>query len=584
MLTMTDKFNAAIKSPVRTVQGKIDLCYKNGTSQSKIATYTQDDYLKSIKIERIADEGKFFGFGVSHKVNVKLRDVNRELNITVRKDDNEKKRCFFILYIGAGGEYTESQRFYITETHRDENTNELSITAYDALYFATTPIGDITGYTITSAGNILDSTMLGYAQEVSSLMINTSNLLMWGTVKARITFVNCTEAEFIAHEFAEGANFESTHTCREVLDDIAEATHTIYYINNEDKIVFKRPDRDGDPVLTLTRSDYITLKSGDNRRLAKITNATELGDNVSAELSVSGTNQIMWDNGFLTFLETDELTAAIDTALANLGGMTINQFDCSWRGNPALEPGDKVGLITKDGETVYAYCYNDTITYDGGLEQSSEWKYTADEDETESTPTSLGEAIKQVYAKVDRVNKNISLVVGEEVKNQVGDIDERMSAIEMTTEDITASVTNTNSNLNNMNSELRDLITTSNQSLNEELAELTKKVEVGMTEEDVTIAIQQELSDGVTAVTTTTGFTFNDEGLSITKSGSEMETTITEDGMTVCRDNDEVLVADNTGVRAENLHATTFLIIGETSRFEDYTENYKKRTGCFWIS
>jgi len=42
-------------------------------------------------------------------------------------------------------------------------------------------------------------------------------------------------------------------------------------------------------------------------------------------------------------------------------------------------------------------------------------------------------------------------------------------------------------------------------------------------------------------------------------------------------------VANKDGVDAKDLHAKTYLIIGEgegRSRFEDYSPN---RTGCFWI-
>ena len=55
---------------------------------------------------------------------------------------------------------------------------------------------------------------------------------------------------------------------------------------------------------------------------------------------------------------------------------------------------------------------------------------------------------------------------------------------------------------------------------------------------------------------------------------------ITEDGMKISKNNTEMLVADNQGVKAEDLHATTYLIIGNNSRFEDYESN---RTGCFFI-
>lgn len=116
--------------------------------------------------------------------------------------------------------------------------------------------------------------------------------------------------------------------------------------------------------------------------------------------------------------------------------------------------------------------------------------------------------------------------------------------------------------------------------VNEDIQTLTQKVNATMTAEDVKSQIQSELNNGVTKVETTTGFTFNDVGLTVSKSGNEMTTQITEDGMTVFRDNTAILIANNVGVDAVNLHATTYLIIGNNSRFEDYGEN---RTGCFWI-
>ena len=44
---------------------------------------------------------------------------------------------------------------------------------------------------------------------------------------------------------------------------------------------------------------------------------------------------------------------------------------------------------------------------------------------------------------------------------------------------------------------------------------------------------------------------------------------------------ENVLMANDIGVQAYNLHARTYLIIGNHSRMEDYGEN---RTGCFYIS
>ena len=101
-----------------------------------------------------------------------------------------------------------------------------------------------------------------------------------------------------------------------------------------------------------------------------------------------------------------------------------------------------------------------------------------------------------------------------------------------------------------------------------------------MTPEAVELRIRSAMEDGTTRVTTDTGFTFDENGLQVEKAGSEMRTRITENGMTVYQNSAQVLTADNKGVDAKNLHATTYLIVGGRSRFENYGSD---RTGCFWI-
>lgn len=113
---------------------------------------------------------------------------------------------------------------------------------------------------------------------------------------------------------------------------------------------------------------------------------------------------------------------------------------------------------------------------------------------------------------------------------------------------------------------------------------LTKSVETKISSTEASIMVKNELENyGAPKVVTTTGFTFDETGLNISKSGREMSTNIDEDGMSIYKNDDEVLTADNQGVTAYNLHAKTYLIMGDTSRFEDFIKDGKKRTGCFWI-
>ena len=136
-----------------------------------------------------------------------------------------------------------------------------------------------------------------------------------------------------------------------------------------------------------------------------------------------------------------------------------------------------------------------------------------------------------------------------------------------------------NNNLNNAVGSLEDSI----DSLDKTVSEVSKSIETKMSSDQVSLAIKTELNNGVDKVTTSTGFTFNEEGLTISKTGREMATTIDEDGMTIKRNGEERLVANNEGVVAYDLHAKTYLIVGSNSRFEDYEKNGKKQTGCFWI-
>ena len=96
----------------------------------------------------------------------------------------------------------------------------------------------------------------------------------------------------------------------------------------------------------------------------------------------------------------------------------------------------------------------------------------------------------------------------------------------------------------------------------------------------------QSLEDNkeIDSVTTSTGYTFNAEGLTIYREGEEIKSLLCNTGMYVTRSDEEVLTADNTGVSAINLSARQYLIVGENSRFEDYSDGTgAKRTACFYI-
>lgn len=517
MLQADVKHQATLASPVRDIKARVELY--NGSTLLK--TFSYQDALISFTIDRLADESKFFGYGVCQKLNVKLIDKERKIDITTA---NTLEVVFGVDY-----DYIYTfPLFYVTQVRRDEITGELSITAYDAIYRTN-------NFTVAE---------LELAPPYSTINFATACASILGLP------LRLPEDISFDLDYPSGANFDGTERLREALNALAEATQTIYYINKDWELTFKRLDIKGEAVYSIGSANYFSLDCGENRRLTQIAHTTELGDNVSVSTGLIGTTQFIRENPFFELRE--DLAEILDRAIAAVGGLTINQFELEWRGNYLLEIGDKIALEDKEGKVIaYSYILDDVITYDGTLSQVTRWQYAENEEETEANPITIGEALKQTYARVDKANKQIELVV-----NDVNDTKQSVATLRLDTEGLIASVS-------------------------EDIEGVKGAVSAKMSATDVQIAIETEMEKGVDKVTTATGFTFNDEGLHIEKTGSEMRTLITEDGMTVYRNNEAVLNANNVGVDAINLHATTYLIIGNNSRFEDYENG--TRTGCFWI-
>ena len=125
MIIADNCFLDSINAPVRRIKGRVEL-FEGSTL---LNTFNARDNLKSFTIERTANKNKIFGYGICQKLTVKLRDNDR--NISAAKG-NRLEAVF-----GTNCDYIYSTPvFYINDISRNENTNELTLTAYDALYDA----------------------------------------------------------------------------------------------------------------------------------------------------------------------------------------------------------------------------------------------------------------------------------------------------------------------------------------------------------------------------------------------------------------------------------------------------------------
>ena len=462
MINVENNFNDMFDSVAREFRGRVELL--NGSTLLDIFTY--DGALQSFTIERTGANDRFFGYGVCQKATVKLRDKERKIDI-------KRNQGLQIAY-GVDNDYTYTYPiFYVDEITRDENTNDLTIIGYDSLYRANSRI-------VSELGLPESYTLRMFIAACAALL------------RMPVKFEN-VDSELLNLFYTDNANFSGKETIRQALDDAAEVLGAIYFMNNDWELTFKTLDKNGDPVLAIDKSKYFTLSVKTPYTLQNISSVTELGDNVSVT-SIGGETELLTENAFLTL--RDDAGSVLNKLYSVVVGLTIYSFDCKHRGNFALEIGDKIALTDKDNSVIYTYALNDSITYNGGLSATMNWEYTTNQGGTATNPSTIGAALSQTYARVDKANKEIKLYVGETEKRLE-------SSITQTADSIRSEVSEQGKVITSIQQDLDGINLTYNSSNG------TASITIG----DVTVSnlVNDEYVDEVVAGITITGYvTFND--------------------------------------------------------------------------
>lgn len=548
-MIFNDIHSAELLSSNQTIKAGVEL-YK-GSTLEKVCNC--NDTLSSLTVER-SGEGKFFGFGICQELKVELIDIEREINLS-------KENTIKVFFTVGGNTIYPFPTFYVDTVERDETTNSINVTAFDALGAAAT-------HTVAELNITYPTPSIVFASWCASIL----------GIGVKIGSQAVSDA-FYSFTLDTAPNFDGNESLREALNDLAEATQTIYFINYNNELEFKRlTNINEEHSLTINKDLYYSLKNNGLITLGKVVSATELGDNVAAVEPNSvkdGVAQYIRDNAFWTLRE--DVAAQVNTAQINIGGTRVNQFECEWGGNYLLEIGDLIYLQTEDNKYIESYLLDDSISFDGALSQSTRWQYNENDSETPENPSSLGDMLNKTIARVDKVNQTIELRVQsmkDEVAGDIGANASAIAALQINADSISSSVTALEKKTDG------DRIVLD--------AFVQKAIITEQTAEALKINVNKIETEGVTKVETNTGFTFDEKGLLVEKTDSENKTLITENGMTVKKVIDsveeEVLTANSQGVTAVDLKATTYLIIGDHSRFETYQDvNNEYRTGCFWL-
>lgn len=183
--------------------------------------------------------------------------------------------------------------------------------------------------------------------------------------------------------------------------------------------------------------------------------------------------------------------------------------------------------------------------------------------------------IKLLQGQMTQVQMDIS-GVSTEVSRAVGSLEdlqlqlqENTSQMQVTADKITAQV-----------SQVETAALTNLDLVQQSVQTLKKQVDMTVTAQQLEMSIASVTENGVQKVQTRTGYTFDQEGLSISDSRSDVHNLINHNGMYVSRGEDVILQADASGVIARDVKVHNYLVVGDHARLEDYQMN---RTACFWL-
>lgn len=212
-----------------------------------------------------------------------------------------------------------------------------------------------------------------------------------------------------------------------------------------------------------------------------------------------------------------------------------------------IEAGNTVTITDSNGKVVTAYVMTkkqvgqrDTLECTGSPRR-------------DSTAAVNNQTYKALSGKVLNLRTDV-----EGLKVENADTKGNIARLQLSLEGISASVTAQNSQLDNISKQI---------------------TAVEQTASSIDMRISQVEENGTSKVETETGYTFDKDGLRISKSGQPMENLLDNTGMYVKRSGDILLRANDKGVEAVDVTIRNYLIVGDHSRFEDYNGG----TGCFWI-
>ena len=360
-------------------------------------TITSETDLQSMEITRDTQtQNALFGNAIAKSATYTIIDKGLTAYTASEGDEVQTK---IGIRLGDGSlEYIPFTPMYIVKVDRDTVKKMLKITCDDGLQFAKR-------HTISELPEqAYPTTLRSYLNAVCVLC---------GFSLSDESFLN----ESLILESAP--NLSGSETCQSVIGWAAQAalSNAVMNRNGELQLIpIVKSWRDGDPIINTSNYISFSAKSRFGPINALVLSRSPQEDNVyrrdEESIATNGLTEYRIDNNpFLDYGNTDKRYDVIDSLFDTLNGYTFWPFETTWQGDPAMDEGDRIKLLTVDGIAYETTYHHDKLTYNGGLRAAS------GAIAPDSTTTSYQYGVtqrdvkRQTEIRTDKVNAEITAIV-----------------------------------------------------------------------------------------------------------------------------------------------------------------------------
>ena len=499
-----------------------------------------------------------------------FKTIMKQVEITVKNANEIKDKDInfqYGLFIKNKFEYVDLGNFFIKDIEDSKKKDEITVTGYDRM------IRFMKTFKQSDLQLIYPCKMLKLVQRI-----------------CEVCGVELYSTDFYNADLDVEEDFFTTQelTYRDVLEKVAQATLTTAFIEDNKLNLYKVNNENFEKIDKSYLTD-LTVKEKFGPVNALVLGRGDVEDNVEEideeSIEQNGRCEIRFDeNEFIEFQREEVIKGMFE----QIKGLEYYSFEASDVGIMWLKPCAYIVLRDKEENLYKSYYLKANITINTGISSDIE----AELPEQTNTEYKVTTKEEKKTLKVERLaKKNEGLIqdLAQETTENSQKITEHTQTLDSISNKVQSNTTNINNNYQEVLGKLNDCAQKS------DIETISKSVETIQTDSKYAIEVAEEIKqNGATKVKTSTGYTFDEDGLTIEKTNAKTKSKLNEAGLEINdatgSSEESLLFAgydEKTGetiVKSKNMTVEKYLVVGKHTRFEDYNdENGEAWTGTFWL-